>query len=659
MRKQNCYAIIKLTKFFDYGGEKMNWNIAPECISVVILSIIWIYSRKSNLTPTLRNILFQGCFLTTFTAVITNILSALLIAHSSLFYLTWIITTIYFIFTPLMGLVYGLYSASVIYEGKLDFHRFIFLWSIPGILYLLLVISNCFNKLLFDFNLKDGYSQGPLIAITYILFYFYCLLSVFFVIKSRHTVDSQVYHILSVFPVIAVIVIIIQQFVPSIILSGSAATCALLIIYLHLQNRQISIDYTTNLPNRLELLDMLDLLLSRQSQPFTLTVVSLRDFKQINDTFGQQSGDYLLKAIGEYLTSLSGNITVFRFKGDEFALLIKDNDLTKLKACIRQILKRFSSTWKVKEMDCSMACAIGIVSYPETAVTLENIILSVEDSIIRAKKEGLNAVCYFDKEMFAKLQRKKEIIQILKDKLKRKDFEIYYQPIISLKSGSFEYAESLMRINDSQIGPISPGEFIPIAEETGLIIDITYLILDIICKFIHDMLTKNYPLKCVHVNFSALQFKQPDLSEKILQIIKANNIPCSCIKIEFTESTVAENTEQVTQFACEMEKYGIFMGLDDFGTGYSNLSTVINLPFSTAKIDKSLVWAAVTKKRFALTVQNLIRIFKDLNMIVIAEGVETEEQNQFIIDSGADQIQGFYYSKPLSAEDMERFLSRS
>ncbi|MEG0367363.1 MAG: EAL domain-containing protein [Coprobacillus sp.] len=258
--------------------------------------------------------------------------------------------------------------------------------------------------------------------------------------------------------------------------------------------------------------------------------------------------------------------------------------------------------------------------------------------------------------MFDEMKRRKLIGDILKDKVARKDFDMYYQPIISVKTGQFLYAESLVRILDSSIGPIMPSEFIPIAEESGLIIDMTYSILDMVCHFVHQLIEQGIPTNCIHVNFSALQFKQPLLATKVLEIINRNQIPCSTIKIEFTESTIADNLETVTSFANEMKKHDILMGLDDFGTGYSNLSSVISIPFNTIKIDKSLVWTAMQEEKYALTLKNLVRVFKDLGMTIVAEGVETKEQNDFIIASGVDQIQGFYYAKPMPQDQFIKFL---
>ena len=258
--------------------------------------------------------------------------------------------------------------------------------------------------------------------------------------------------------------------------------------------------------------------------------------------------------------------------------------------------------------------------------------------------------------MFSKLQRKKQIIDILKDKIQTKDFDMFYQPIIDIHTNKFHYLESLMRINDSPIGPIYPSEFIPIAEDTGLIVNITYIILDKVCTYIEELKASGIEMKAIHVNFSSLQFHQTNLVEKVLAIISKHNIPASTIKLEFTESTLAKNTKVVTDFAIAMQEHEIYLGLDDFGTGYSNLSTVIDIPFNTVKLDKSLVWAAMEQERSALTIKNLIKMFKDLGMIVIAEGVETKEQNDFIIENGVDHIQGFYYAKPMSTVDTKNFL---
>lgn len=182
------------------------------------------------------------------------------------------------------------------------------------------------------------------------------------------------------------------------------------------------------------------------------------------------------------------------------------------------------------------------------------------------------------------------------------------------------------------------------------------MILDKVCKFINRLRSQGIGIECIHVNFSGIQFSQPNLVERILEIIDRNHTPSSSIKIEFTESTLAESTKTVNDFAMEMEQHGIEMGLDDFGTGYSNFATVIRIPFGTVKLDRSLVKASMDNETSALAIKNMVHTFQDLGMKVVMEGVETEEQREKMIEFGVDQIQGYYYSRPLCGDDMERFM---
>lgn len=237
----------------------MRWNIAAESISLVMLGIIWVYSRRGSHLPTLKNRIFQGCLMVTFGAMLTNILSTIMIYQCDQvpMWMTWTVTTVYYVLTPLMGLAYFLYTVSVIYTENGQLKKVIGVGIIPGVIYVLLVIANPFTKQLFDINLSDGYVRGDWVAATYLVFYAYCLASIIVTVWNYKRIDRKIYHILAAFPILAVVVIVVQQIYPNIILSGSAATCALMIIYLHLQNKQISMDYLTNVPNRQELLNML------------------------------------------------------------------------------------------------------------------------------------------------------------------------------------------------------------------------------------------------------------------------------------------------------------------------------------------------------------------------------------------------------------------
>lgn len=639
----------------------MKWNIVPESLSLVFLGIVWVYSRKGCYLPTLKNRVFQGCLMVTFAAMLSNILSTYMIYYYQMIpmWLTEAVTVIYFVLTPLMGLVYFLYVLSSLYTEPVRITGLFWAAVMPGMVYGIFAATNPIHGLLFQISEQEGYTQGSLIFVTYLIFYLYCLACIVITVRRRNETDKPIYRILLAFPVIALLVILVQQILPDIILTGSAATCALLTIYLHLQNKQISQDYLTGVPNRQALLDMMKWLLTRHpDREFVLMVISLREFRQINNACGQQRGDRFLKEVCNFLCRISPKGTVYRFNGDEFALLFTGGDEMEIRRCHREVEKRMEQPWQVEEYRYTLSVAIGIISHSDMQDTLENMISAIEYAVSQAKSDVGRRVCYCDQEMREMMARRRKIVQILKDKLANQNFEMYYQPIYSVKTGKFLYLESLMRIPDSPVGPIYPSEFIPIAEETGMIVEITYVILDKVCKLVNHLLGLGINIESCHVNFSGIQFSQPDLAKKVLDIISRNGTPASAIKIEFTESFLAENPEIVTAFALEMGRHGIMMGLDDFGMGYSNFSTVIRIPFGIIKLDRSLICAGELNQKAELAIRNLVRTFHELGMAVLAEGVETEEQKEMVIALGVDQIQGYYYARPLPEGELVRFLEK-
>lgn len=636
----------------------MHWNIAAECISIVNLAIIWFYSRKSDLVPSLKNRLFQSCFSVTFCAMGFNILSTLMLTYPDgvPVFLTWIVTTIYFVATPLMGMVYFFYVVATVFEFRGSSLRIMIFTAIPGLAYCILVLSNPVDRLLFDIGPNGAYTQGPFILITYIVFYLYCISAVAVVIVWRKNVETSIRRILTTFPLIAMAVIVIQQIFPRIILSGSAAVSALLIIYLYIQNKQNSIDYLTGLPNRQEFLKMLELQI-RKERDFNITVLSLRGFKRINDTFGQHNGDIFLKEIGAYLAGISEPHCLYRFGGDEFAVISYGKFDAGMEANVKKIQQRMAQSWSAGDNSCIIPAVIGVIGYPECAETVEDLINGIEYAASMAKRSSGSNVYYCGEDMLKALRRREQIVKILEEKLKEESFSVYYQPIIDTATGKYTVAESLLRIPDSPLGPLYPNEFIPIAEETGMIVDITYQVIDKVCKFVNRISEAGIVFDGVHVNFSGQQFSQIGLAEKVEEIIKRNRTPFSKIKIEITESILAEDDKTVREFAVRMQKKGVLIELDDFGTGYSNIITVMNTPLDTIKLDKSLIHTAMEKIETAAMVKSLAAVFHEMGLLVLAEGVEDEDQAQFVKRCGIDLIQGFLYSRPLPEEDAFRFLN--
>lgn len=639
----------------------MVWNISSECVSAVMLCIIWVYSRKGSPLPTLKNRLFQACFLVTFCAMTSNILSTQMLYHYQALprALTWLVTTVYFVTTPLMGLVYYCYAASVLYEHRENVGRLMAWSAVPAAAYLLLVLSNPFTKAVFDVVPGTGYVRGPLIIVTYLVFYLYCAACLVLTLLRGGQTDPAVRRILAIFPMVAVGVIVVQQLFPAYILSGSAATCALLLLYLYLQNKQISIDYLTGLPNRQEFLKLLDLRLQkRRDEPFAVMVLSLKNFKSVNNNFGQQSGDLFLQEIVKYLREAVAPCPLYRYSGDQFAVLLERGDGERTRRLVLSVLERMARPWSAGGYSCVIPGVVGVVTYPESAARREDLISSIEYAVARAKQDRTRNYSYCTPEMLGALRRRNEIAEILKQSLETGRFQVYYQPILSVETGRFTLAESLLRMNDTPLGPLYPNEFIPIAEETGLIVEITYLVLERVCAFLRRMMDEGRELDGISVNFSAIQFAQPDVRQRIEAIVQAHGVPYSKLKIEITESVVAENYDQLNSFIEDMHERGIRFGLDDFGTGYSNVSSVFGLALDTIKVDKSLVDVSMTDRKYAMAVRQFVRVFKEFGMSVLAEGVETGAQRDFVVDCGCDMIQGFLYARPMPEEQAEGYLGR-
>lgn len=639
----------------------MYWHIDIECISLVIFCIIFVYARRRNFVPTLKNKLFHISLIVTFLAMTSNIISTIFIYNYERIplLLNWIMCSIYFVITPLMGIIYFYYVLSIVYE-KSSIPRAYLLTSIPALIYLLLVIFNPLTKNIFNLNLEEGYTQGKYILLMYIIPYVYCLACIVLVFIKRKVLDSRVRNILIIFPFIVIIFIFIQGIFNKILLTGFAAVCSLLIIYLYLQNKQISIDYLTGIPGRREFLEMLELHIKKRKNISLYAVVfSLRGFRHINDKYGYQIGDELLKIIAKYFKEEVNPHVIYRFSGDEFAVLLVNEEKKSIEKLVGSVMDRMKRPWEIKDYNCLLYTSVGIVNYPNTANNVEDIISAIDYSLICAKKDKIKNCYCCTHDMLDEMKRNHRIIEILKDTIDKDAFEVYFQPIWSVKENRFIMAEALIRLNNTPIGPISPVEIISLAENTMFIIEITYQVLNKVCKFINRLISQGIEIESIAINFSGIQFTDEDLVDKTLKIIEKNNIPYNKIKIEVTESILLKNIDIVETFIEKMHEKGIQVALDDFGTGYCNLVSIINTPIDIIKLDKSLVWSSMINQKSAIVMECMTKTIQEIGMKVVAEGVETKEQEEFVRKCGCNWIQGYLYSKPIKDYELEDLLKNN
>lgn len=630
----------------------MVWDLTAECIAAIIVCIIIVYSKEDNMVPSLKNKVFQGCLLITFCSIVTNIISTLMIYNYTVvpMVLIWLVTMVYFMATPLMGVMFLFYTAAIVLEEKpLVAKRIMLIFGIPFFFYMGVVLTNPWTKLLFDLDHITGYSRGEWISSTYVIFYIYCLLCLLVVIWKRKEVDRSIGRILVAFPVIAILVIFAQQILVDSILTGTAASFALLIIYLYFQNKQITMDILTGTANRQAFLKVLELKLKQpKNWHGTLIVVSLKDFKRTNDNFGQHNGDELLVKISTFLKATVRYSQLYRYSGDEFVIILENEPMRMVEKVIAQIEARFALPWQVGIYSCHLRAAIGVASIPEVLDNVGDIINGIEYGVSQAKAQGCVSAVFCTKDMLNDIKRKNAIAKILREVLEQKALTVYLQPIWSTHKNRFVGAEALSRLEDPILGFIPPDEFIAIAEETGLIIDLGYQVLEKVCAFMESYLDLGKGIENISVNLSAVQFSQADLAKRLKDIIEGYHLPLDKIKFELTESLVVNNYEAVKGLMSEMQAEGVQFAMDDFGTGYSNIASVIDLPFDTIKFDKSLVWASVENERSSILVGGMTRIIKEIGISVLSEGIEDEPQRKMVTDWGCELIQGYYYAKPLT-----------
>ncbi|HEY5555518.1 putative bifunctional diguanylate cyclase/phosphodiesterase [Acetobacterium sp.] len=637
----------------------MQWNIAPEYISLLFIVIILVYSREYNLIPTLKNKLFRLCLYYIFIEIIVSIASVIAIENYRTIpeIANQTIQTLFFLASPFLAVLFMAYLIAVVREDDPKIPTYFWINAIPYALYSVLVLTNPVTDLLYGIGESGGFIYGDGFFLTYVVPMLYMLAMIFVILINRRRMERSLNLILLSFPIISLIMLGIQWILPTLILSGSAATSALLIVYLYLQNKQIVIDDLTGLQNRKTFAKILEIYVKRKRE-MDIILISLDDFKVINDKFGQLNSDNLLKAVSKYLMRVVPIKSIYRYGGDEFVLMLDKDFHIPVVDMVETIRKRFSDLWDCKTCQGMLGASISVVSFPNHADTFESIIAYLEYCIGLSKTSGKGKDVFFCAEMAENIERKSHIIDLMKRGLNQDIFQVFYQPIYSVECKRFIATEALLRLSDSELGVISPDEFIPIAEEAGIIIDIGFLVLEKVCRFIRELDEKGEEFEFISCNISSTQLNWEGFVDKIIEIANRNRINPTKLHMEITESVFIDNFEHVTNMMRKLSEYGIRFNLDDFGTGFSNIANMAELPFEFIKIDKSLLYESVVSEKCFIVMQGLSRTFSDVGMKVVVEGVETKEQCKLAEQFNADYIQAFLFARPMPANEAIRYLGK-
>lgn len=419
-------------------------------------------------------------------------------------------------------------------------------------------------------------------------------------------------------------------------------------------------DSLTGLPNRIQMDNHLRHTLSlakRNEGKFAVIFLDLDHFKNINDTLGHSIGDALLIELARRLTKeLREEDIISRMGGDEFVLLMPDSDTNGAAQVAQKLLKSIAKPFLIQEYHLAVTASIGIALYPEDGSTIEILTKNADAAMYRSKQEGRNDYNFFTQEMQANSQRNLLLSNALHQALERNELHLVYQPQISASGEHILGVESLLRWQHPELGTISPAEFIPIAEENGLIIPIGEWVLRTAIAQVKSWNDTIQTPMIMAVNISAIQFKQPNLPTLITNILQEVGLSPQYLEIELTEGIAMYNPFTGIKIMNNLHECGIRMSIDDFGTGYSSLSYLKKFNVYKLKIDQSFVRDISTDSEDRAIVSAIINIARSLGLKTIAEGVETTDQLDYLREQGCDEIQGYYYSKPLVAEKFEEFM---
>jgi diguanylate cyclase (GGDEF)-like protein/PAS domain S-box-containing protein len=414
-------------------------------------------------------------------------------------------------------------------------------------------------------------------------------------------------------------------------------------------------DRTTSLPNRnLFFTDLQKLV--KEKDHHALLVFDLDNFKKINDSLGHQLGDSLLAKMAIRLNKLTRESDVFyRLGGDEFALVMSDtNDIHVITRMAKQFLAAIATPFKMAGHELVITSSVGIVLYPEDGHTPESLLKNADTAMYHAKKKG-NSYLFFNDTMNRLAVKRLQIENLMRFGLKENHFEVYYQPKMNIRTGKLTGMEALVRFITPKKGIINPSVFIPIAEETGQIIEIGEVVLNKACKDVKQWIDDGLFNGRVAVNLSAKQFSLPDLTTRIDVILQKNALPSYFLELEITEGTVMDDPQDAISIMRSLSARGIHLAMDDFGTGYSSLAYLKQFPLNTLKVDKAFIDDMATERGRNM-VDSIVTIAHNLDLHVVAEGVEQADQIDMLKTLNCETVQGYYYSKPLSKDEFTAFL---
>jgi diguanylate cyclase (GGDEF)-like protein len=427
-------------------------------------------------------------------------------------------------------------------------------------------------------------------------------------------------------------------------------------------NYMAQFDALTGIPNRQYFNDQLTRATARarrDGRKVTLLFLDLDEFKVVNDTLGHDAGDRLLKEVASRIQrSVRTGDVIARLGGDEFAVLLEGlSGPLEVEAMANGLLQLVSQPYHIADRQLDITTSIGITMYPNDSADTQMLLKNADIAMYQAKENGRNNVTFFTERMHAELMEYHELERDIREALRLEEFHLVYQPKVNAHNKRLQGLEALLRWNSPTRGKVGPGTFIPVAEESGHIIPLGYWIFHQVCQTLKSWEEMELPLVPVSVNVSARQFQQPDFHKRVEQILASHDVDPALIEIELTEGLVMEDSEAAQTELLRLKRIGVRISIDDFGTGYSCLSYLRRFPIDVLKIDRSFIMEIGVSQDGESIIDAIISLARSLRLETVAEGVETTDQLNFLLERGCHIVQGYLFGVPMEPKLIEPLLA--
>ena len=532
-------------------------------------------------------------------------------------------------------------------------------WIMFGIylFFSLFTLTSPFTHLVFFFDENLIFRHGPLFLGYYVLDIFYITIGVIHFLRHRKYFTTNQIVSLMFFTFMCLVASIIETFLPYLLIAGFAFSITILITFLSLENPDDYIDTESGIYNRAAFMVRAQENIDFTKQMYIIGIYS-EPLVHILRSIGEENRKLFYSIIFKFLRDTCGKENIYRLSYEKFAIMLSEDSEENCNKIVDQIWNYFREPVKCGNIEISIAVNIRTIYYPQDVSTLEDLIDLIEDSVEDKSSMEEGASLRADAGILQKRRREHKIVKILEDAMNNKSFDIVYQPIYNIDVGGYTSAEALLRLKSEELGDITPDEFIPLAEKNGLALQIGNFVFKEVCKYISANKLWEKGIENIHVNLSVIQCMQEKLYEILFDIMDHYELDYKYVDLDVSETTAIMANETLLRNMNVMLDQGMSFSLDNYGTGLSNTNTLVKYPFKYVKLDKTLVRAAVNDEKARIILHKTVSMVKDLDMMVVAEGVEDMGEYDMVVYLGCNYIQGFMFSNPLSPEDYLKFVSK-